>query len=394
MILVKYLSQSGAFSRRKAEDAIKYHKVSVNGKIIDDPSYEVKEQDSIFCDNNRVLPIEHDYVLFYKNSGSLTTKYDSSGRQTVMDAFAPSLAKKLDPVGRLDFHTTGALLLTTDGDLAYRLTHPKYLVRKTYEVTTSRSLDEDIIAVLRKGVKIENFFVRPDKVYWRSDRPCYVTITIHTGQNRVIKRIMEQLNIFVKKLHRKEFAGITLLGLKPGEWRSLTKSEIDFLKKQEVVSVQKTPHKKVSGDYDKMKKMEKPETEVRFEEDKNLVMEVESFIEVKSDEDKELLKEVKADKKARFDKDSKPARDERPRREGRFDKDSRPAREERPYRESRFDRDSRPARDSRSDKDRKSSRENDDVLSSLRRKKSAMRYAAASGKNDSFRNKRKSFAKR
>ncbi len=229
MILVKFLAQSGYCSRRKAEELIKYHHVQVNGNTVSDPTFEVKETEKVLCDGKIIKISNPISLLFHKPAGCITSKSDPEGRQTVIDWLPVPLAQVVDPVGRLDFHTSGVLLLTSDGALAYSLSHPKHKVSKTYEVTVSRPLDEELIATIRKGVQLEDGFIRPDKVVWSVKTPQRMLLTIHSGKNRVIKRIMERLNIFVKKLHRREFAGIELESLKPGAFRDLTKKEIAIL---------------------------------------------------------------------------------------------------------------------------------------------------------------------
>lgn len=233
MILVKFIAQSGYRSRRKSEECIKVGLVCINGFMVIDPTVIVKPDDKVTCDGKHITHSNRVYAVINKPIECITTKDDPEGRTTVMDfmpAWLAPVAETLDPIGRLDFHTSGVLLLTNDGALANSLSHPKFKVSKTYEVITSRSLDSQLIDTLRNGVALEDGFVRPDKVMWNNSVPNRIVLTLHSGKNRVIKRILERLNIFVKKLHRREFAGITVEDLKPGQVKYLTKIEVARLK--------------------------------------------------------------------------------------------------------------------------------------------------------------------
>jgi len=231
MYLVKFIAKHSDLSRRNSEKAIKYGKVTINGKIIEDPSYIVSENDIIFLNKKKIIKKEKIYVLLNKPIGMITSKSDPSERDTIIQLFPKHLQGILDPIGRLDYNSSGALILTNDGDLAYKLSHPKFLVKKIYSIIVSRSLDEELIESLKKGVRLEDGFAKADKIIWKNNSPDSLTIELHSGKYRVIRRMIEVFKIFVKKLHRISFAGINVKNLKKGEWRYLTEKEIDSLKK-------------------------------------------------------------------------------------------------------------------------------------------------------------------
>lgn len=231
MILIKFIAQNSELSRRNSERAIKYGEVTVNGKVIYDPSFEINENDNIFLGKKKILKRDKIYIILNKPYGFVTTKSDPSNRPVVMSLIPANLRKILDPIGRLDFNTSGALILTNDGDLNYKLSHPKFSVKKIYSVFTSRNLDEELVENLKKGVRLEDGFVKPDKIIWRNNSPKRLTIELHSGKYRVIRRMFEIFKIYVKKLHRLSFANISLNLLKPGEFRYLTEDEIEYLVK-------------------------------------------------------------------------------------------------------------------------------------------------------------------
>ncbi len=232
MILIKFVAQSGILSRRKSEEAIKTGLVKVNGSVLSDPTYEVKLTDVIFYNNKKIVIKQFTYLLLNKPNQCLTSKYDPSGLPLVTDLLPIRFQNNLDPIGRLDFNTSGALLLTDDGELAYNLSHPKFNIRKTYAVIASRAIDKEIIENLRRGVYLEDGMVQADSILWNEKSPNTMTITLHGGKYRIIRRLLEQFNIFVKKLHRVQFGPIHIKKLPLGMWRHLEKKEIEELQKQ------------------------------------------------------------------------------------------------------------------------------------------------------------------
>lgn len=228
MILVKFVARTGILSRRKAEEAIKEKKIRVNGIVIADPTYEVNDQDVVLYLNKRISLKSFNYILLNKPLNYLTTKHDPSGMPVVMELL-PSYLHVVDPVGRLDFNTSGALLLTDDGELAYKLSHPKFEIRKVYSVIASRPIDEAVIDNLKKGVYLEDGMVQADHIIWNKKNPEKLIIALHGGKYRVIRRTLEQLFIFVKKLHRLDFGPLNVKNLRIGEWRHLLPGEIKNL---------------------------------------------------------------------------------------------------------------------------------------------------------------------
>lgn len=228
MILVKFVARSGILSRRKAEEAIKGKQIRVNGIVLPDPTYEVNHSDTVLYFNKKVSLKSFSYILLNKPLNYLTTKYDPSGMPVVMDLL-PNHLHVVDPVGRLDFNTSGALLLTDDGELAYKLSHPKFEIRKVYSVTASRPIDEEVIENLKKGVYLEDGMVQADHIVWNKKNPEKLIIALHGGKYRIIRRTLEQLFIFVKKLHRLDFGSLNVKNLRLGEWRHLLPGEIKNL---------------------------------------------------------------------------------------------------------------------------------------------------------------------
>jgi 23S rRNA pseudouridine2605 synthase len=236
MILVKFIAQSGVLSRRKSESAIREGLVRVNGHVIADPTYEVKEIDIVSYNNKKITLKKFTYILLNKPVGCLTSKFDPSGLPVVMDLFPPQMRTSLDPVGRLDFNTSGALLLTDDGVLAYQLSHPKFNIKKTYVVIASRPIEEEVVENLKRGIYLEDGMVQADAIIWNKKSPLHLTITLHGGKYRIIRRLLETFGIFVKKLHRIAFGPLLIRKMPGGVWRHLERKEIDDLRRQIVIN--------------------------------------------------------------------------------------------------------------------------------------------------------------
>jgi 23S rRNA pseudouridine2605 synthase len=243
MILIKFVAQSGILSRRKSEEAIKTGLVKVNGSLLTDPTYEVKETDIVSYNNKKIIIKQFTYVLLNKPNQCLTSKEDPSGLPLITELLPMRFQKNLDPVGRLDFNTSGALLLTDDGELAYNLSHPKFNIKKTYAVVASRPIDKEIIENLKRGVYLEDGMIQADNIIWNERSPHTLTITLHGGKYRIIRRLLQQFNIFVKKLHRIQFGPIHIKKLPLGMWRHLEKKEIEDLKKQIILNKSKIEKK-------------------------------------------------------------------------------------------------------------------------------------------------------
>ena len=250
MILVKYVSKSGILSRRKSEEAIRKGLIRVNNIVIIDPTYEVEEKkDSVHYRNKKISFFEPIYILINKPNGYLTSKEDPSLKPVITELFPKHLRTMIDPVGRLDFNSSGALIFTSDGDFAYSLSHPKFQIKKVYQVIANRALDQQIIDSLIAGIRLEDGMVRPDCVKWDPQIPNHFSIELHSGKYRVIRRLLGVFGIFVQTLHRSSFAGLTVKGMEAREWRYLRPSEVLALKNL----TRKTPIKKTKNLLEKTK---------------------------------------------------------------------------------------------------------------------------------------------
>ena len=233
MRLQKYLAQCGVASRRHAEEMIAQGLVQVNGQTVTEMGVQVEETDVVCVRGEQVRPeTEKRYILYHKPMGEVTTVTDDRGRETVMDHFRV-FPVRLYPVGRLDYDSEGLLLLTNDGDLAARLTHPSHEVDKTYLARVSMQLTPDEIHQLRAGVTLEDGFrTSPAKVRVIREETfaSAVLITIHEGHNRQVRRMMEAVGHKVLLLRRVKFGPIDLKGVERGAWRDLTAEEIKALK--------------------------------------------------------------------------------------------------------------------------------------------------------------------
>jgi len=229
--LNKYIANSGVCSRREADELIKAGKIEVNGVIVTDMGVKVHKKDIIKVVGKRVTPENKVYILLNKPKGYITTTQDPQMRQTVIDLVADATTERVYPVGRLDRNTSGVLLLTNDGDLASRLIHPRYRKRKIYQVELDKPLAKDDAERIGKGMMLDSERITVDALeYLDAGNQAMLGIEIHTGQNRVIRRIFEALGYEVSKLDRVYFAGLTKKGLARGKWRFLTTQEINTLK--------------------------------------------------------------------------------------------------------------------------------------------------------------------
>jgi 23S rRNA pseudouridine2605 synthase len=220
MRLNAFLARAGVASRRGADELIKAGRVTVNGEPGQLNTF-VESRDVVRVDGETVTKQELAYVLLNKPAGVVTTARDPQGRPTVVGLVDHEA--RIVPVGRLDADTTGALLLTNDGELAHRLAHPRYEVEKVYEVETRTRATDDALELLRRGVELDDGPTRPAGV--RRLAGNRVELAIHEGRNRQVKRMFEAVGYRVTKLHRPRYAGLTVDGLGPGEWRELRPDE-------------------------------------------------------------------------------------------------------------------------------------------------------------------------
>jgi pseudouridine synthase len=227
MRLNKYLAHCGLGARRKCESIILANRVQINGQVVQDLATQVNlAQDVVTVDEKTVHPYERTmYVLLNKPKGFLSTVSDDRGRKTVLNLVPANV--HLFPVGRLDYGTTGALLLTNDGELAYRLTHPRYQIEKEYIATLDRPVLAKDLQQLRQGIALEDGMTSPCVV--RSLREGVVLLILREGRKRQVKQMFVSLNYRVKYLQRKKFAGLSVDDLKIGEWRELTLTELKQL---------------------------------------------------------------------------------------------------------------------------------------------------------------------
>ena len=229
--LNKYLSNSGVCSRREADEFIRAGLVKVNGETVVELGTKVKRSDAITFHNEPVKLEQKVYVLLNKPKNCVTTADDPHERFTVMDLVKNACQERIVPVGRLDRNTTGVLLLTNDGDLASKLTHPKYLKKKIYHVWLDKEISVTDMQKLAEGVELEDGEIHADAVSYVSDiDKAQVGIEIHSGRNRVVRRMLEALGYHVIKLDRVYFAGLTKKNLKRGQWRYLNDKEVSMLR--------------------------------------------------------------------------------------------------------------------------------------------------------------------
>jgi pseudouridine synthase len=220
-----FLARAGVASRRRADELIRAGRVRVNGAT-GELNTVVGKNDVVEVDGRRVRRQPLAYVLLHKPAGVVTTASDPQGRRTVVD-LVPS-EPRVVPVGRLDVDTTGALLLTNDGELAHRLAHPRYGVPKVYEADVEGTPPRDVLARLSEGVELEDGRTAPAGV--RRVAPSRIELTLHEGRNRQVRRMCEAVGHPVHRLHRSRYADLDLRGLAPAEWRELTKGEVEALR--------------------------------------------------------------------------------------------------------------------------------------------------------------------
>lgn len=224
MRLNAHLARAGISSRRGADDLIRAGRVRVNGEVAGLATF-VSSRDVVEVDGRRVEPQALTYVLLHKPSGVVTTARDPHGRPTVVGLVGHE--RRVVPVGRLDADTTGALLLTNDGALAHRLMHPRYEVDKVYIADVEGDPSDEALQQLAEGVGLDDRRTSPARV--RRNGPSRVELTIHEGRKHQVKRMLEAVGHPVRRLHRGEYAGLTVDDLEPGEWRELTRDEVERL---------------------------------------------------------------------------------------------------------------------------------------------------------------------
>ncbi len=232
MPLNKYIAHSGICSRRDAAELIKKGEVNVNGQTILEPGTKVSSGDQVKVKGKIAIPSRNFvYILLNKPKDYITTSEDPQGRKTVLDLIRHATTERVYPVGRLDRNTSGVLLLTNDGDMAQTLSHPKNLIKKVYDVRLDRPLTKADLDKLVQGVKLEDGFIAPDAVGFPEPADkSIIGIEIHSGRNRIVRRIFEHLRYDVRALDRVMYAGLTKKNVQRGKWRILNEKEIRILR--------------------------------------------------------------------------------------------------------------------------------------------------------------------
>ena len=230
--LNKFISHSGICSRRDAAEMVKAGKVQVDGKIVTEPGFKVTPEQEVKV-NGKKIAIQKNlvYILLNKPKDFITTTSDPHGRHTVLDLIKHATNERVYPIGRLDRNTTGVLLLTNDGELTQKLSHPSYEVKKVYEVRLDRPLVKRDFDSILKGVQLEDGVVAPDAMaYADAKDKAVIGIEIHSGRNRIVRRIFEHLGYDVKNLDRVMYANLTKKNVERGKWRFLSEKEVRLLK--------------------------------------------------------------------------------------------------------------------------------------------------------------------
>ena len=229
--LNKYLANAGICSRREADEYIQAGVITVNGEVVTELGTKVLRTDEVKFHDQPVSIEKKVYVLLNKPKDYVTTSDDPQQRKTVMDLVKNACRERIYPVGRLDRNTTGVLLLTNDGDMASKLTHPKFLKKKIYHVYLDKNVTAHDIQQIRDGIQLEDGEIQADACEYADEKDKkQVGIEIHSGKNRIVRRIFESLGYRVTKLDRVQFAGLTKKNLRRGDWRYLTEEEVDRLR--------------------------------------------------------------------------------------------------------------------------------------------------------------------
>ena len=229
--LNKFLANAGVCSRREADEFIQAGVVTVNGEVVTELGTKILRTDTVMFHDTPVTPEKKVYVLLNKPKDYVTTSDDPQQRKTVMDLVKGACQERIYPVGRLDRNTTGVLLLTNDGDMASKLTHPKFLKKKIYHVYLDKNVTAHDMQQIAEGIMLDDGEIKADDIQYADpvDKK-QVGIEIHSGKNRIVRRIFESLGYRVTKLDRVQFAGLTKKNLRRGDWRYLTEEEVDRLR--------------------------------------------------------------------------------------------------------------------------------------------------------------------
>lgn len=246
MPLNKFIAHAGICSRRDAAELVKFGKVKVNGAVVIEPGHKVTAKDDIKVNGKKIF-IEKNlvYILLNKPKDYITTTDDPQGRKTVLDLIRRATTERVYPVGRLDRNTSGVLLLTNDGELSQKLTHPSHEVKKIYHIGLNRPLEKKDFDAILKGVELEDGLAKVDALAYADPKDkTQLGLEIHNGRNRIVRRIFEHLGYEVKNLDRVMFAGLTKKNVERGHWRFLTEKEIRILKhlNQSIIRTRSNPN--------------------------------------------------------------------------------------------------------------------------------------------------------
>jgi 23S rRNA pseudouridine2605 synthase len=229
--LNKYIAATGVCSRREADEFIVAGLITINDKLVTELGTKVKPGDVIKYNGEKLKEEKKVYILLNKPKDYITTLEDPHAKRTVIDLIKGACRERVYPVGRLDRNTTGVLLLTNDGELTKRLTHPRFEKRKVYQLELHKGLRPDDLERIAGGIMLDDGFIKADAIHYTDpEDKKQVGIEIHSGRNRIVRRIFEQLGYDIRKLDRVYFAGLTKKGLARGQWRFLTENEIHLLK--------------------------------------------------------------------------------------------------------------------------------------------------------------------
>lgn len=229
--LNKYLANAGLCSRREADEYIQSGLITVNGVAVNELGTKVLRTDEVRYNGELVSLEKKVYILLNKPKGYVTTSDDPQQRKTVLDLVKDACEERIYPVGRLDRNTTGVLLLTNDGDLASKLTHPKFLKKKIYHAFLDKPITAHDLQQIAEGIELEDGEIHADAIEYADEHDkTQVGIEIHSGKNRIVRRIFEALGYHVVKLDRVQFAGLTKKNVRRGDWRFLTEKEVDMLR--------------------------------------------------------------------------------------------------------------------------------------------------------------------
>jgi 23S rRNA pseudouridine2605 synthase len=228
----RFIANAGICSRRDADKLVEAGEISINGKMVNTLGTRIHPGDVVAWKGQPVHGEKLRYILLNKPKGYITTADDPEGRATVIDLISEACPERLFPVGRLDKNTTGLLLFTNDGHLAEKLMHPRNLIKKLYHIRLDRPLYRDDMKKIVKGIKLEDGWIKVDEISYVGtvDDGTEIGMEIHSGKNRIVRRIFESLGYEVIKLDRVMFAGLTKKDLRRGKWRSLTPEELNYLK--------------------------------------------------------------------------------------------------------------------------------------------------------------------